>query len=118
MVFFTFVSGLDFNTPPTALAPPWPPVLTPMRRILCVRIIATQSNLRAKWSARLQWVPKDVDVWRGILAVRSLVLKPREVGFCFWAVLSLSCVSKMARQRSEKCVFFPPPFFSFVKCKR
>ncbi|CAM9982272.1 unnamed protein product, partial [Sphacelaria rigidula] len=37
-----------------------------------------RSNLRAKWSARLQWVPKDVDVWRGILAVRSLVLKPRE----------------------------------------
>lgn len=37
-----------------------------------------RSNLREKWSARLQWVPEDVDVWRGILAVRSLVLKPRE----------------------------------------
>ncbi|CAM9974486.1 unnamed protein product, partial [Laminaria digitata] len=37
-----------------------------------------RSNLRTKWSARLLWVPEDVDVWRGILAVRSLVLKPRE----------------------------------------
>ena len=38
-----------------------------------------RSNLRTKWTARLQWVPEDVDVWRSILAVRSLVLKPREV---------------------------------------
>lgn len=38
-----------------------------------------RSNLRAKWTTRLQWVPEDVDVWRSILAVRSLVFKPREV---------------------------------------
>lgn len=40
-----------------------------------------RSNLRNKWTARLQWVPEDVDVWRSILAVRSLVLKPREVSW-------------------------------------
>lgn len=38
-----------------------------------------RSNLRRKWTARLQWVTEDVEVWRGILAVRSLVLKPQEV---------------------------------------
>lgn len=44
-----------------------------------------RANLRSKWAARLRWVPEDVDVWRGILAVRSLVLKPREV----WTVVVL-----------------------------
>ncbi|CAM9971114.1 unnamed protein product, partial [Discosporangium mesarthrocarpum] len=37
-----------------------------------------RSNLRAKWSTRLQWVPEVVDVWKDILAVRSLVFKPHE----------------------------------------
>jgi FAT domain len=36
-------------------------------------------TLRAKWSARLQWVPEDTDVWRRILSVRSLVFAPKQV---------------------------------------
>lgn len=82
VVVLVCVFFLD-NSPNLPLSRPVAPVLTPMPRVLRARIIIPQSNLRAKWSARLQWVPKDVDVWRGILAVRSLVLKPREVSYAF-----------------------------------
>lgn len=54
-------------------------VLLACLSVWCAFCDKTQSNLRAKWSARLQWVPEDVDIWRGILAVRSLVLTPRQV---------------------------------------
>eukprot|EP00953_Heterococcus_sp_UTEX-ZZ885_P007304 4430-Heterococcus_DN1.PRE.1 len=40
-------------------------------------------TLRAKWSARLQWVPEDTDVWRRILSVRSLVFAPKQVSAMF-----------------------------------
>lgn len=35
--------------------------------------------------------PKDVGVWRGVFAVRSLVLEPRETRFVFGSLQSPAC---------------------------
>jgi len=35
-------------------------------------------GLRSKWDKRLEWVPPDAELWRQILTLRSLVLKPEE----------------------------------------
>jgi FAT domain len=40
---------------------------------------ARRGLLRARWAARLRWAQDDTDAWRRILAVRSLVLEPRQV---------------------------------------
>jgi hypothetical protein len=35
-------------------------------------------RLRKKWDSRLEWVPQDSSLWRQILTLRSLILKPQE----------------------------------------
>lgn len=35
-----------------------------------------KENLLSRWRARLQWAPKEIDVYRQILAVHSLVIDP------------------------------------------
>jgi FAT domain len=61
-------------------------------------------TLRAKWSARLQWVPEDTDVWRRILSVRSLVFAPKQVSasHVFYAD-TLHVLNAILSYRSLQC---------------